>query len=155
MPDGYRQESVLVRARPRAVAAAVLVISALAVSVYWTRAHPSVAAAFLSKQPLTITTEQVSRPGAPCPMAALLGADMRRSGSEVVFSRDGHDLAITWPYGTTAWLVNGKAGLFAPDGSLIATEGQTLPDLTGGLGGTDDPVGTDDRFHVCHIGGHS
>ena len=139
----------MILVRPLAAAAAVLVISALALSVYWARSGPAVPAALPSGQPLTIVTEPVSRPGAPCNLALLRSGQIRRSGSEVVLSQNGHDMAITWPYGTTAWLVNGEAELFAPDGTLIATEGQTLPDLTGGLGGADD------RFHVCEIGSRS
>jgi len=143
------RRSPMTLVRPLAAVAAVLVISALALSVYWARSGPAVPAALPSGQPLTIVTEPVSRPGAPCNLALLRSGQIRRSGSEVVLSQNGYDMAITWPYGTTAWLVNGEAELFAPDGTLIATEGQTLPDLTGGLGGADD------RFHVCEIGSRS
>jgi len=144
-----RRQSPMTLVRPLAAAAAVLVISALALSVYWARSGPAEPAALPSGQSLTVVTEPLSIPGAPCLMAALRGAHMRRSGSRVVFSQGSQDVAITWPYGTTAWLVNGEAELFAPDGTLIATEGETLPDLTGGLGGADD------RFHVCEIGSRS
>jgi hypothetical protein len=132
--------------RPLAAAAAVLVVIALGFSVYWARSGSAGAGALPSGQPLTIVTESVSRPGAPCNLARLAGGEMRRSGLEVLFSlHDGSDMGITWPYGTTALLVNGQAELFAQDGTLIATEGQTLPDLAGGLG-------VDERFHVCGIG---
>jgi hypothetical protein len=135
--------------RPLAAAAAVLVVIALGFSVYWARSGSAGSGALPSGQPLTIVTESVSRPGAPCQLARFAGGEMRRSGSEVLFSSyDGSDVTITWPYGTTALLVNGQAELFAQDGTLIATEGQTLPDLGGGLG-------VDERFHVCEIGGRT
>ncbi len=132
--------------RPLAAAAAVLVISALAFSVYWSRSGPAAPAALPSGQPLTIVTEPVSRPGAPCLTALLSGIEMKRSGSEIIFSLPDGVAGITWPYGTKALLVNGIAELFAADGTLIGTEGQTLPDFSGGLG-------VDNRFHVCEISG--
>ena len=144
--DDDRRRSSRKFVRPLAAAAAMLVISAVALSVYWARSGP---AALPSGQPLTIVTEPSSNHGTACLTALLQSGQMTRSGAEVVFTQAGNDRAITWPYGTTALLVNGKAELFAPDRTLIATEGQTLPDLTGGLGGTGD------RFHVCAIGGRS
>lgn len=140
------RRSPMTLVRPLAAAAAVLVISALALSVHWARSGPAGPAALPSGQPLTIVTEPVSRPGAPCLLALLSGIEMKRSGSEVVFSVGSGVDGITWPYGTKALLVNGKAELFAPNGTLIGTEGQTLPDLGGGLG-------VDNRFHVCEIKG--
>jgi hypothetical protein len=146
MNEQSHEQPLWRRKGPLAAAAAVLVISALALSVYWARSGP---AALPSGQPLTIVTEPSSIHGTACLMAVRPSVQMRRSGSEVVFSQNGQDEAITWPYGTTAWLVNGQAELFAPDRTLTAIEGQTLPDLGGGLGGADD------RFHVCAIGGRS
>jgi hypothetical protein len=129
--------------RPHVVAAAVIAIAALAAGVYWVRTGP---APLPSGQPLTIVTEPKPNDSGLCLQARLGGAQMRRSGTQVLFSAsNGEDVAITWPYGTTALLVDGQAELFAPDRTLIAAEGQTLPDLGGGLG-------VDDRFHVCHIG---
>jgi hypothetical protein len=141
-----RQRSLVRFVRPVAATVALLVISALVMSVYWARSGP---AALPSGQTLTIVTEPASSADAPCLMALLRSAQMRRSGPELVFSQNGQRVEVVWPYGTTALLVNGEAELFAPDGSLIAIEGQTLPDLTGGLGSADD------RFHVCQIGSRS
>lgn len=143
------KRSPMILVRPIAVAAAALVVAALAFSVYWARSGSAVPAALPSGQPLTIITEPSPDNGGGCLMALRSGVQMRRSGSEVVFSQGGQDEPITWPYGTKARLVKGNAELFAPDGTLIATEGQLLPDLGGGLG----PIG--DSFHVCAIGSAS
>jgi hypothetical protein len=140
-----RRPSRLRFARP--LAAAVLMVGVLAAAgVYWARLGPSGPAALPSGQPLAINVEPTVYPGDACRLALRSGVQMQRAGGEVVFSQGGQDEAITWPYGTKALLVNDKAELFAPDGTLIAVEGETLPDLGGGLG-------VDDRFHVCAIGG--
>ena len=150
LQDKRAEFEVLARRSPKrlvrvlAVAAALLVIGGLAFGVYRALSGP----AFPAGQPLTIVTEPVSRPGDACLMAALIGPRMERSGSEVVFVRGDQEVHITWPYGTRAILVNGKAELFAADGGFIATEGQTLPDMGGGLGAEGD------SFHVCKIDGH-
>jgi hypothetical protein len=144
--DGRARQLPMRLIRPLAVAAAVLVIAALAFGVYRALSGP---AALPAGQPLTILTEPLAYDGNACPMALRSSVQMRLSGSEVVFSQGGQDESYTWPYGTKALLVDGKAELFAPDRTLIATEGQTLPDLGGGLGAEGD------NFHVCQIDGHS
>ena len=141
--DDHRRRSARKFVRPLAAAAAVLVISALALSVYWAHSGP---AALPSGQPLTIVTEPAVNNSDVCRLGLRRSVQMRQSGSEVVFSQGGQDEAFAWPYGTIAVLVNGQAELFAPDGTLVARAGQTLPDLGGGLG-------ADDRFYVCAIGG--
>jgi len=140
--------SLMTLVRPAAVAIAVLVVAVLAFSVYWARTGLGGPAALPSGQTLTIVTDPWSGNTGMCPMALISAVQMRRSGSDVVFSQNGKDEPFAWPNGTKALLVNGKAELFAPDGSLIAAEGQTLPDLGGGLGAEGD------TFHVCEIDGH-
>src|ERR1035437_3200692 len=108
--------------KPLGAAAAVLVIAASAFGVSRALSGP----ALPSGQPLTILTEPSADNANMCLMAARASVHMRLSGSEVVFSQGGQDESYTWPYGTKALLVDGKAELFAPDGTLIATEGQTL-----------------------------
>jgi hypothetical protein len=127
--------------RPLASAATVLAVAALAVGAYWVCSAAGEPAALPSGEPLAIVTEPNPPESDFCQLARMSGLVMKRSGSEVIFEGG---LGITWPYGTKALLVDGKAQLFAPEGWLIGTEGQTLPDLWGGLG-------VDDRFHVCHI----
>jgi hypothetical protein len=58
----------------------------------------------------------------------------------------GSPTPIVWVYGFSARLVDGKAELVAPDGTVVAREGDVLSNLGGGLGSTGD------AFHVCSIG---
>jgi len=129
------------------VVALALVLVALAVAVcgYWALFGPGAGS---SEQSLTIATEPSPPPSGDICASARFGAvEMRRVGSRVVFtSQTGQEVQIIWPYGTTARLVDGKAEMFAPDGTLIATEGQSVSGLGGGLGSDDD-------YHVCMIGG--
>jgi hypothetical protein len=122
--------------KPMAAAALVIVAVAFGLTVY----AGSLPKALPSGEPLTIVTEPNPPTSGFCFTARISGVVMKRNGSEVVFET-GY-LPITWPYGTKALLVDGQAQLFAPDGTLIATEGQTLPDLGGG-------ALPDGRFHVC------
>ncbi len=92
---------------------------------------------------LAIVTETEPPVSNACLQALLSGVVMTRSGSEVVFK--GGMGPITWPYGTKVVLVDGEARLYSPDGTLIATEGHALPDMSGGMG-------VDGRFHVCSFG---
>ncbi len=137
------KRSIVGFVKPLVAAAAVLVVGAVVASSYWAQSGSS-AVPLPSGQPLTIVTEPAPYYGGACQLALARGVEMRVSGSEIVFSQSGHDIALTWPYGTKALLVDGKAELFEPDGSLIGVEGETLPDLSGGLG-------TDDRFAVCAV----
>jgi hypothetical protein len=61
---------------------------------------------------------------------------------------DGNDLVLTgkdavWPHGFSGRLLDGKAQLVAPDGTVVAGTGDHLE----GLGGYDG----DDRLHICLI----
>ena len=96
--------------------------------------------------PLTIETELASRQG--CPDALLSPVRVTRSGSQLIFVllMTGSPTPIVWVYGFSARLVDGKAELVAPDGTVVAREGDVLSNLGGGLGSTGD------AFHVCSIG---
>ena len=80
-------------------------------------------------------------------MQALLGpVRVVRSGDTVAFvSVDtGSDPGrLVWPQGYTARSLGGRAEIVAPDGSVVAREGDVLS-----LGGGN----LDDGFHVCSIG---
>jgi hypothetical protein len=54
--------------------------------------------------------------------------------------------SIVWAYGFSARVVDGQAELVAPDGTVVAREGDVISDAGGGLGLTGD------AFHVCQIG---
>jgi hypothetical protein len=137
---------VRLRPAPARAAALALVLAALAIAVCGSWALFGQGAG-TSQQALTIATEpSPPPPGDICALVRFGAVEMRRAGSRVVFtSPTGQDVQIVWPYGTTARLVDGRAEMFAPDGTLIATEGQLVSGPGGGLG-------ADDAFHVCTIG---
>lgn len=89
----------------------------------------------------------------PLPSDAILGCDLAglsdvrlaRSGEDllVVNIHTGRQTTIVWPYGFAGRVVGDRAELLAPDGSVVAREGDVL-DLGGGSG---------PPFHVCQING--
>jgi hypothetical protein len=103
--------------------------------------------------PLTIQTEAKPTPlpsgaGWICPQAGGGPLRMELSGSELVLisTANGAAVSIVWPYGFSARLVAGKAELLAPDGSVIAHDGDVLH-VGGGFGVSGD------EFHVCSVDG--
>ncbi|HEX7347788.1 MAG TPA: hypothetical protein VF253_13425 [Candidatus Limnocylindrales bacterium] len=95
--------------------------------------------------PLTLET---AAPNRDCPAAALQPVRVGRAGDvmEFVAVADGQPVAVVWPAGFAARVVDGVATLYASDGEKIATEGDVLR----GLGGAEDPAGS--KFFVCSIG---
>ncbi len=71
---------------------------------------------------------------------------LTRAGMDLVLVdvNTGVQTSIVWPYGFVARLVDGKAVLVAPDGSVVAREGDLL-DVGGGF--------AQPGFHVCDING--
>ncbi len=63
---------------------------------------------------------------------------------KVVASASGTTLAVEWPRGFSARTVAGLAELVAPDGAIVAREGELLP-IIGGSGGRP--------FGVCSVNG--
>ncbi len=137
---------LLTALRPLGVVAALVVVAVLG-GILLVESGQMGSSLLPSGQPLSIVTEPTTYPGGACRLSLRHGVRMTRSGSELVFWQGDQRLAIAWPQGTKALLVDGRAELFAPDGTLIAVEGQILPDLGGGLD-------AEDRFHVCAIAGH-
>jgi hypothetical protein len=84
----------------------------------------------------------------PACLTASLGGPQRLtvSGPDLVLVdvNTGRQTTIVWPYGFVARLVDGKAELEAPDGSVVAHEGDLL-----NVGGGFALPG----FHVCEING--
>jgi hypothetical protein len=136
-------------ARFGAVAVVVLLVATSA----WLR-FGSASPTSAGGTPLTIGTEPAPTPlpnGAvwACAQALMGPVRVERSGSALVFisTFTGGVGPIVWPHGFSARLVDGKAQLLAPDGTVIAREGDVLGDLGGGIGLTGD------AFHVCSING--
>jgi hypothetical protein len=97
---------------------------------------------------LHITTEASHLiPTLACETAALVPARLATVNGDLVLRAvaSGETIAVVWPSGWAAWLVDGRAELVGRDGSVFAREGDVLSDLGGG-------VGSDDLFHVCIIG---
>jgi hypothetical protein len=87
-------------------------------------------------------------PDAPwaCPAALLAPVRVGRDGDAVVFRLVSDDSVITliWPRGFSARLVSGRAEIVAPDGTVIARQGDVLADMLGG-------AGDEQGFHICSV----
>lgn len=78
-----------------------------------------------------------------CPDALIGDVRVLRNGGEVVFEwAFGGTVDLVWPRGFSAWVRDGKAEIIAPDGSLVASEGDVISErLTGtesGICAVDD-----------------
>jgi hypothetical protein len=40
---------------------------------------------------------------------------------------------LVWPRGFSAWLLDGRAEIVAPDGSVVLSEGDVFSDIIGGV----------------------
>lgn len=82
-----------------------------------------------------------------CPDAQLEQVRLARDGNQVRFLLEdtGDPRAVIWPRGFSARLYQGRAELVAPDGEVIAAEGELLNGV-GGSGPAPDP------FSVCTVG---
>lgn len=83
-----------------------------------------------------------------CAAALLLPVRVVVQGGAISFVSvaTGTEMRLVWPRGFTARSVGGRAEIVAPDGSVLAREGDVLSGLGGG-------VGVGDAFHICSIGG--
>jgi len=72
--------------------------------------------------------------GFGCPMGLVAPSRVERDGDVVVFS--GVDvperIGLIWPSGFSARLLEARAELVAPDGSVLAREGDVISNLAGG-----------------------
>lgn len=88
--------------------------------------------------PITLATAPPAEPlpaGVEWACPGMLLGDVRvlRDGDEVTFEwAFGGAVDLVWPRGFSAWVRDGKAEIIAPDGSLVAREGDVISErLTG------------------------
>jgi hypothetical protein len=82
-----------------------------------------------------------------CAAAALLPVRLSTSGDELVLVsvESGQPVRVVWPAGFAAWLIDGRAVVADPWGSIVGRDGDVLDSLGGGLG-------LDDAFYICPFG---
>lgn len=77
-----------------------------------------------------------------CPAELINPVRMTRDGDRVAFEfLDGRAVDLVWPRGFSARLLDGRAEIVAPDGSIIAREGDVMSELVG------------DTREICEVNG--
>jgi hypothetical protein len=78
--------------------------------------------------------------GFGCGMAALTPIRVERDGGSMVFADEtsGNRLQVVWPNGYSARLMNGRAELIPPDGSVLAREGDVISNVSAGAADNGD-----------------
>lgn len=86
-------------------------------------------------------------PGA-CQLGLAPPFRIERDEKELVFAEVGTDrrLSIVWPFGFAAWVENGRAVLYARDGTVVGREGDILDKIGGG------PTPDGNGILVCGVG---
>lgn len=75
-----------------------------------------------------------------CGMAALTPIRVERDGVAMVFADEasGNRVQVVWPNGYAARLMNGRAELVPPDGSVLARDGDVISGLASGAADNGD-----------------
>jgi hypothetical protein len=94
-------------------------------------------------EPLVLRTQswRVWPPsGFSCGMAGLTPIRVERDGVSMVFADEasGNRLQVVWPNGYSARLMNGRAELIPPDGSVLARDGDVITNLAAGAADNGD-----------------
>lgn len=93
-----------------------------------------------------LAIETGSQPPGTCPGSTRLEVTVRRSGEAAIFEdAASSQLDVIWPFGFAAWLIDGRAILFARDGSTVVREGDPGVTIGGTSGGPGEP------FIVCSV----
>ena len=117
---------------------AVVVVGGVAVSLFGP-SQPAVLPP--SAVPLTLRTQPWRIwPTFGCGMAGLTPIRVERDGVSMVFAdaASGNRLQVVWPDGYSARLVNERAELIPPDGSVLARDGDVISDLAAGAADNGD-----------------
>ena len=121
------------RARPLLIAATAVVLGAVVLLLIVPRPAalpPGATALALPTQPW----KPWPLGGLGCPMALVAPARVGRDGDAMVFWRIDirERIVLIWPSGYSARLLEARAELVAPDGSVLAREGDVISNLAGG-----------------------
>lgn len=78
----------------------------------------------------------------PCHTALLPPIRVERDGGAMVFTRvdTAERRSVVWPNGFSARLMDGRAELVAPDGSVLAHEGDVISNIGGGSAANGDAL---------------
>jgi hypothetical protein len=118
----------------------IVLLSLLAVALVLL-AVPRVSMLARGATPLRLATvgfQPISLGGAG---VGLLDTRFEDRDGDVVFIRidTGEPYGLAWPWGYSAWLVDGRAELMKPEGTILAVEGDRLTNL-GGFTRDDDTL---------------
>ena len=75
-----------------------------------------------------------------CGLALLTPIRLERDGTSMVFADEAstNRLQVVWPSGYSARLTNGRSELIAPDGSVLARDGDVISNLAAGAADNGD-----------------
>ena len=112
----------------------VVAVALVAVAALWLLWPPQPAALPPNAAPLVLRTQpwRLWPPsGFSCGMAALTPIRVERDGLSMVFEDEtsGNRLQVVWPNGYSARLMDGRAELIPPDGSVLARDGDVISGL--------------------------
>lgn len=134
------------KARARPWSSILLLIFAAGVAACAAHVNPRTPAPLVSGAttlPLRTTPPAESYPETwACPAALINPVRMLRDGETISFELlDGRGVSLVWPRGFSARLLDGRAEIVAPDGSVTARDGDEITGLVG------------DAREICEVDG--
>jgi hypothetical protein len=131
--------------RARIALGLLLVVASVAGVGVWLLGPSQPAVLPANAVPLTLRTQpwRLWPPhGFGCGMAGLTPIRVERDGTSMDFADEtsGNRLQVVWPNGYSARLMNGRAELVRPDGSVLAREADVISGLAAGAADNGDLV---------------